>query len=180
MSQNPSGIESRALQLLGSGTSPEQTASALGVTPSRISQLISTPEFSAQVAELRFQNLQKHNLRDSTYDGMEDTLLEKLKDLIPLMYNPMQVLKAIAVINAAKRRGHSAPQEINATQTVVSISLPTTIVNTFITTNVKNQVVAAGTQELVTIQPKTLLDNLRRHESTAASSKQPDGVASIT
>ena len=59
---------------------PEQTASAVGLSVSRISQLLSDPEFSAQVAELRFNNLQKHNERDSAYDTMEEKLLKKLEN----------------------------------------------------------------------------------------------------
>ena len=96
--------EERALHLLGSGIAPEIVASACGVTVSRISQLLSDPEFTAQVAELRFNALEKHNITDSKYDSMEDTLLEKLKDCLPLIaMEPLKLLRAISVINGAKR-----------------------------------------------------------------------------
>ena len=160
MSQNPTSIESRALVLLGCGTTPEQVAAALGVTAGRISQLLAEPDFATQVTQLRFDSLQKHNARDTEYDVLEDQLLVKMRDLLPMMYQPMQILKAIAVINAAKRRGHAAPEQVHTTQTVVQINIPTKIIKQFITTNIHNQVIATGEQDLVTIQPKSLLAQL--------------------
>lgn len=143
--------EDRALTLLGSGLGPEVVANATGVSASRISQLLSDPEFAAAVAELRFQSLQKHNVRDSSYDSIEDSLIERLRDCLPLMMRPMEILKAIQVINAAKRRGQSAPDSITNTQTIVNVVLPAKIVQKF-TTNINNQVIEAGPQKLLTIQ----------------------------
>jgi hypothetical protein len=151
MSQPPSSTESRALSLLGQGLSPEVVAAAVGVTASRISQLISDPEFASKVADLRFKNLSKHNERDNAYDSLEDQLLEKLKDCLPFMMRPMEILKSIQVINAAKRRGSSAPEAITNQQTVVQLVMPTQILQHF-TTNINNQVVRAGEQDLITVQ----------------------------
>lgn len=152
-----SSAEERALKLLGSGLGPEAVASAVGVTVSRISQLLSDSEFAAEVSTLRYNSLSKHNERDETYDTLEDALITKLKQNLPLMCRPMEILKAIQVINAAKRRGQSAPESITNQQTVVNITMPTQIVNKF-TTNINNQVVQAGSQELLTIQASKLKD----------------------
>src|SRR4051812_22331572 len=98
--------EERALKLLGSGIGPEVVASACGVSASRISQLLAEPEFLGKVAELRFNNLQKHNETDATYDDIETKLLGHLKQVLPLIaMKPNELLRAISVINAAKRRG---------------------------------------------------------------------------
>jgi len=99
MSTTTTATEARALSLLGQGLGPEVVAAAIGVSTSRISQLLSDPEFSAKVAEARYNNLAKHNSRDAAYDAMEDSLIEKLRDLMPYMMRPMEVLKAIQVIN---------------------------------------------------------------------------------
>lgn len=155
-----SSIEDRALQLLGNGIAPETVASALGVTPSRISQLTSQEEFAAKLISLRYENLSKHNERDSKYDTLEDQLIAKLEESLPLMFRPEQVLKAVQIINSAKRRGTSAPEQVTAQQTVVNITMPVKIINRF-TTNVMNQVVKAGDQTLVTIQSGSLLDTLK-------------------
>lgn len=156
MTRAATTTEERALALLGAGVPPEQVAPAVGVTVSRISQLLSDPEFTAKVANLRFEALSKHNERDSKYDSIEDRLVDKLSDLLPLMMRPMEVLKAIQVINTAKRRGQSAPDHITNQQVVVSITMPTTIINKFVV-NGNNQVIQAGNQELLTIQSGSLL-----------------------
>ena len=152
--------EDRALALLGTGVSPEVVASALGVSKSRISQLLSDEKFAAEVARLRFDSLTRHNERDSEYDKIEDDLIERLKDCIPLMMRPEQILKGIQVINAAKRRGTSAPEQITQQQTVVSLVMPVQVIQKF-TTNIHNQVVQTGDQKLVTVQSGTLLDKIK-------------------
>lgn len=163
MSTTTTTTEARALSLLGQGLGPEVVAAAIGVSTSRISQLLSDPEFSAKVAEARYNNLAKHNSRDAAYDAMEDSLIEKLRDLMPYMMRPMEVLKAIQVINSAKRRGSSAPEAITGQQTVVQLIMPTQIMQSF-TTNINNQVIKAGEQDLVTVQSASmtkLLDKLK-------------------
>jgi hypothetical protein len=143
--------EDRVLALLGKGIPPETVAGACGISVSRISQLLSDPEFTAQVADLRFAALEKHNITDSKYDAMEDTLLDKLKDCLPLIaMDPLKLLRAVSVINAAKRRGLSAPEQIHAQNTVVQLIMPNIIVQKF-TTNINNQVIHAGDQTLETI-----------------------------
>lgn len=157
---NLTSAESRALSLLGQGLIPEQVAGACGLSPSRISQLLSDEEFAAAVAEARFQNLSKHNDRDNAYDSLEDELLEKMRDCIPLMVRPGEILKAIQVINAAKRRGQLAASTEQHHQ-VINLILPTQILNQF-QLNAANQVVSLQSdgqdQSLVTIQSGTLLD----------------------
>lgn len=152
--------EERACVLLGSGLPPETVAATLGVTVSRISQLLAKEDFAVEVTKLRFEVLQKHNARDLSYDQLEDKLIQKLEDLLPLMVRPLEVLRAIQVVNAAKRRGTStlgegSPLEVGA-GTQITLTIPTKIVNKF-TLNIHNQVVQAGEQSLVTIQPKELL-----------------------
>lgn len=143
--------EARALDLLGSGVGPEQTAAALGVTVSAISQFLSDETFANKVAEARYRNLLKHNNRDSEYDSLEDSLIKRMKDIIPYLSKPFEILRAIQVINGAKRRGMSAPEHITQQQTVISLNLPVQIVQHF-QVNSANQVVRAGNQDLITVQ----------------------------
>lgn len=167
--------EQRAMELLGSGLSPEVVASAVGVTPARISQLLSDENFANQVTELRYKTLSAHNQRDSHYDSIEDTLLDRLEKSIPLMCKPGELLGAIKVINGAKRRGQSTPEHITNQQTVVQINLPQVAVEKFIT-NSANQVVKAGTQELVTIQSGTLLKEIRQAAATTQQGVENDAL----
>lgn len=146
-----SSTESKALKLLGAGHGPEIVAQACGVSTSRISQLLSDPVFSAKVLELRYSVLQKHNDRDESYDSLEDTLIKKMKDIIPFMMKPGEVLAAIRIINGAKRRGVSQATNEGTHTTVVNITLPAILKQQFVT-NINNQVIKAGSQELITIQ----------------------------
>lgn len=147
--------EERALKLLGSGLGPEIVASAVGVSVSRISQLLSDEEFSAAVSELRFNALQKHNETDDIYDEMESQLQDQFRNHISMLYEPMKILKAMKEINSMKRRGQSAPESMTLNNTVVNLYMPTKIVQKFVT-NINNQVVKAGSQELLTVQSSAL------------------------
>src|SRR3972149_77267 len=153
--QSHTSTESRALSLLGQGIGPEMVASAIGVSVSRISQLLSESEFSKEVLELRYQNLSRHNLRDSKADEIEDVLLEKIKDLIPFMMKPLEVIRAYSLVNGAKRRGSSTPDSIISKQQIVNLVMPTQIINAYSSsysctqTNIHNQVIKAGDQELI-------------------------------
>lgn len=166
-----SSTEDRALALLGAGHEPEVVANALGVSVSRISQLLSQEDFATAVTQLRFDSLAKHNTRDLSYDEIEDQLILKLRDCIPLMFRPMEILKAIATINAAKRRGTSAPAAITQQQTVIQLIMPTTIVQAF-TKNTANQVVEVDGQTLVTIQAGTLLKQSKERNATNGNGQQ--------
>jgi len=148
-------IEEKALKLLGSGVNPEQTAMALGVSPSRISQLMSEKKFADKVATLRYAVLQSATLRDGKYDTLEDKLIDKLDKSMPLMVRPDTILKAIATINSAKRRGQSAAPSVSNQQNIVQLILPTVITQKF-TTNINNQVIKTGSKELVTMASGTL------------------------
>ena len=60
-----STTEEKALDLLGKGIANEIVASALGVTPARITQLLADENFAAEVQKRRFLNLQKNTMRDT-------------------------------------------------------------------------------------------------------------------
>jgi hypothetical protein len=157
-------LEERALSLLGSGCNSESVASALGVHPSRISQLLAEKVFADKVSELRYKNLQKHNARDGAYDSIEDRLLEKLDKAMPLMVRPETILKAISIVNGAKRRGASAPDQVTNQQNIVNIIMPKVISQKF-TVNINNQVTRAGDQDLMTMPSGNLLKQVEAAEA---------------
>jgi hypothetical protein len=166
-----SPTEERALSLLGQGCGPELVASAIGVSVSRISQLLSTPEFAARVAELRFATLSRHNERDQRADRIEDLLLEKLENVIPFITDPMKLVAAYTRINAAKRRGSSSPEAITAQTQVVALNIPSIVINQHIRNdiqvNMNNQVIKAGDQELITVQSGNMEKLLAQSKSLA-------------
>lgn len=165
----------KALKLLGTGLGTEIVANALGVTPQAISNLLADEAFAAQVAEIRFTSLQKHNARDDRYDELEDSLLERFKSSASMMFKPAEILRAIQVINAAKRRGVSAPEQLTHQSEVVNLTLPTQIVQHF-TTNIQNQVITAGAQELLTVQAGTLLHTTKQRIAQRETQQQTEDM----
>jgi hypothetical protein len=158
-----SQTEERALALLGQSIAPGIVAEAVGVSESRISQLLSDPYFSARVADLRYLNLAKHSERDAKYDDTEDTLLQKLQDCLCYMVKPMEILAAIRVINQAKRRNTAPVGASNTKAEVINLTMPVQIIQQY-RVNGNNQVIQAGQQELITIQSaqmKTLLSQTK-------------------
>ena len=156
--------ENRALELLGNGVSPEQTAAALGVSPSRISQMLSVDSFAQAVTQRRYEALCKHNERDSSYDSLEDKLLVKMRDLLPMMMRPMEILKALQVINQAKRRGSNHIDGSAEQKPIIELTIPVTILQQF-TTNQLGQVVQAGSQSLETMQAGALLTRRKEQQN---------------
>lgn len=167
-------VEERAMKLLGNGVPAPHVASTLGISESRVSQLMSQEEFAAAVVALRYEALAKHNAADSELDELETELRLKVKESMALMFRPEQLLKAFQIINSAKRRGSSAPEAITQQQTIVQISMPVKVINRF-TKNVMNQVVEAGDQKLVTVQSGILLEALKLQQSKREQSLLLEG-----
>lgn len=181
MSNAPTTTRERALQLLGQGVQNSVVAAALGVTDSVISQLLAEPQFAAEVAALRYQNLTAATKIDAEYNDMEGELLKKLRRNLPLIQKPGEILKAIQVVNGAKRRGAQAVDQQSVAAKVVQISLPKVIHNTYIT-NVNNQVVEVqdGTgagRTLVTVDSEKLESMAREREATRRLEYQESGVS---
>lgn len=176
-------IESRALELLSSGIEAVAVASALGISESRISQLIAEPVFAAKLAEARFEALRKHNATDNEYDSLEKTLIEQLKRVASFATKPMEIARILQIINSAKRRGASAPDSITRVKQVVRLSIPIAVVNRF-QVNAANQVVEAGiegdSQQLVTMQSGNITRLLNEQAKSIprlqAPATEADGV----
>lgn len=171
---NHRSTSERIKVLLGAGVPIDKVAEACGVAESTVSGYMMDPEFKSAVQDLRYQNLQEQNDIDSNYRGMESDLQKKLKEIIPYMMNPGQILAAMRIVNGTVRRGVQAPVQPEAgSKEVVVLNIPTRIQQVFIT-NVNNQVIKAGDQELLTVQShrmKELLDNhnQRRLENSGGS-----------
>lgn len=169
MSQD-SDLKQKALNYLKAGANQEETAKALGVEPSTISYyLTSDPDFATEVQTADLIRRQKHNKTDELADEIEHDLLERLQTAAAGLYRPMELAKVYSVINAAKRRGTSAPSGItNNNQQVISINLPQTMLNR-IRMNSQSQVVSTGGQDLITIQSGNMKGLMDRVQDVATS-----------
>ena len=164
-----STTDTRILSLLGQGTPPAVVASATGVTEGYISQLLSQEDFKRDVMEAKFKSLSSHNERDASYDTLEDKLRHQFERSLPLLQRPMEILKALQVVNKLDRRGSGTADPITNQSAVVELLIPDRVVQQF-TLNVNNQVInvgtEAGSQVLETMQSHTLLANAQKSKST--------------
>lgn len=153
----------RVMKLLGQGIEQEVVATAVGVTPGYISQLLDDPEFAKSVAELRLLNLEQATDRDGKYDDLEDELLDKLKGVTDYMTKPREIAGVLLALNKATRRGVRPEHAPQVKQDVVVLNFPT-IINQRFVVNHNNTVVAVGTEgservkDLTTITAKSLLE----------------------
>jgi hypothetical protein len=152
-------MKDRILALLAAGLPPVMVASAIGVEASYVSQLLADPLFAAEVASKRVAELESMRARDAKYDGLEDSFLEKLESLLPMMYKPRDVLTALQMVNAAKRRSAEIINPVQSQATinnVVVLQLPAKIVNTF-ELNKQNEVVSIDDKALVAMPTQALM-----------------------
>lgn len=150
----------RIKELLGSGLSNEVVATAVGCDSSYISQLLSDELFANEVSALRMNSLTEHNTRDKRLNGLEDSVIEKLEEAIHWLTKPMDMLRALNVINAAKRRGVPAHEALVINNNIVNLTLPPVILNKFVTTPL-GEVIEVEGQTLVTMPAHNLLKRLQ-------------------
>lgn len=157
-------------ELLGNGLSNDVVATAVGVTASYVSQLMSDEVFSQEVIALRTQALASHTNRDRSWDGIEDRLLTKLSDLVDsgMFYKPQDILRALVVANNAKRRGTTVQDSLVVHQNIVNLNLPSQVVNSY-RKNLQGEVVEITTPEgkqqtLVTMPAVALVQKLAEAE----------------
>lgn len=159
----------RVLKLLGQGVEQEVVATAVGVTPSMISQLLAEPEFAREVAQLRLLNLETASDRDGKYEKIEDDLLDKLQTTISYMTKPREIAAVLIGINKTVRRGVRPEHAPQVQQNVVVMNFPRVIQQQFVVNHV-NQVIAVGdigqapaeARDLTTITAKALIEQASR------------------
>jgi hypothetical protein len=148
--------------LLGTGLSPSIVATAVGCSPSYISQLMAEENFAQEVAKLRMAALSANGRRDRNIDRLEDKILGKLEDAIDagMVYKHRDLLSAFNVLNKAQRRGAPPQQATVINNQVVNLNLPPRVVNKYVT-NVQGEVIQIGENKtLVTMPAGNLLQKL--------------------
>jgi len=147
------------LSLLGTGLSQELVATAVGCTPSYITQLMSDEEFANQVSQKRILALQSHTKRDAKLDDIEDTLIAALEKNLEMIYKPKDILNTLVRVNMMKRRGPAVQESTVVNNTVVNLTMPKKLVQHF-TLNSKSEVIEVEGQTMVTMPAGQLLRKL--------------------
>lgn len=162
-------------QLLGTGLSVEVVATAVGCAHEYISLLMADEQFKEEVVTLRTVALTAASARDRGIDGIEETLIERLKELIDSrsIYRPRDILSAFHVMNNAKRRGVQATNSLTINNTVVNLQLPKAVTRKF-TINQTGEVIGVEDQTLVTMPTHQLLANLSKEAKDGEGKKYED------
>jgi hypothetical protein len=175
-------MKEKIKELLGLNLEASTVALAVGCTESYVSQLISDSDFAAEVQALKLTNFTEHARRDRRYDTLEDTLLEKLEGMVPLMARPETVLRAIAIINAAKRRAvSSTDQTPHQSTTIVALSLPN-VLAAKININERNQVVEVEGKTIASMPAKGVarrLEELQQRRSEKSEAVAADNKLAL-
>lgn len=167
-------LEERAVTLLASGISPSKVAEICDVDPSRISQLMDSPAFKSQLGEAKFEQATKYTSIDQKLNDLEETVIDGLSATIGMVLDPLKLARVLQVVNGAKRRGTQLLGDGLDHVPVVSLTLPVKVINNFVV-NSSNQVVQAGGEDLITIQPSQMKELLNEQKlrlaNTASTSK---------
>lgn len=173
-------MKEKIKELLGVGLPANVVASACGVDDSYVSQLLSQDEFAAEVQQLKLANLTEAAGRDGAWNTLEDDLLAKIKDLLPLMTKPMEVIRALQVANSATRR--AAPREMAATAVHqhVHLHLPQVVQQKFVVNN-HSQVVEVDGRTIATMPANKAValmnERLAAKQKTAAIAADEQSAA---
>lgn len=161
-----SSQKDRIKELLGSGLNNEVVATAVGVDPSYISQLMTDQNFVEEVTALRVQSLTSATQRDRSWDSLENKLLATLHEKVDqnMLYKVPDIVRVLAIANQAKRRGATAPEALTQSKPVVSLVIPTVVINNY-TKTAQGEVVEVETAEgekqtLLTMPAVTLMQKL--------------------
>jgi hypothetical protein len=145
----------KILEFLSDGLKPSVVASALGISESYISQLLSSEEFSKELREKKEGKLTELVSTDKTYDRLEQSLQESLERMIPFMTNPSHVIRALQVTNSAIRKSIPSLSGSQTINTLVQINLPESAKVKF-TMNSENQVIEVEGRPLATLPTNEL------------------------
>jgi len=157
-------------ELLASGYSQEQAATALGVSPGRISQILTeNPDIRGQVQAMRASRLTGEAAHEDRKRAVAASLLGKLEELVEadMFHRPTDVLMAYKVLEASRKPALAAPALGDGASggSIVTIVLPQAARDLFTVTSV-GSVVEAGGQNLLTLPSQNLakLAETHRHE----------------
>lgn len=98
------GIAAKAMKYLANGATESETAQALGVSKSLISQYLAEAEYKEQLVVLINQSMESSREIDENYVETEKVLSKRLRDQAQMMFNPDSILRVLKFTNEAKKK----------------------------------------------------------------------------
>lgn len=152
--------------LLARGASPTMVSQMLGCTPQAISMMLAEESFAQSVIEARFAQEQRHVDHDERLDALEETIITNLEASIGFCFKPEVLMRALQIVNGAKRRATSEldRQASVAPREVVVLSLPPVMANA-IKMNARGEVIQVGQREMVTLDTNSFQRLASEHKT---------------
>lgn len=122
--------EAQIVKLLGDGHSQFAVAGAIGISESRLSQVLAeNPRIREAVAQARMTRLAQASGIEAKRQSLEEKILEKLEKAVPMMglSRPMEIAKVYQILNSA---GKKAPAEAGRPEEAgmqVTVLMPTQV-----------------------------------------------------
>lgn len=117
-------MKDQVIEMLSSGIGAAAVASALGLTDSAISQILSEEGIAEAVSEKRAARFHQFSSHDAAIHSAEEKALEKLGRAIDFAVRPGELARIFQILNSAKRvtTDQGLPQQ--APSTTVTIHIP--------------------------------------------------------
>ena len=161
-------------KLAASGTSVTEIAEKLGVTPSAVTQALSSPDVQYLV-QLE-QSKSQAQVFDDRYDTLEGKVLGIMERRLPLEGQSMKMRELTTVLqtlNNMKRRGGPGVNGHEGNAKVVQLVMPVQI-NNKIVVNAQSEIVEIDGRTMVTVDPKQIQQLAEAHDAT-----QPKQLADL-
>lgn len=148
------------------------TAEKLGISPSAVSQALSSIEESSAAQTSAQAN--QANLHDNKYDALELVALNKLEGLLAVETNIMKVSKIMEMLNSAKRRagivGSLGSSSASGSANFITINMPAAIQQKLVL-NENKEVIEVDGRSLVTM-PSTEVEKILQEKKEAQAAAQ--------
>ena len=95
------------------GVPRKQTAMAMGLSESRITQIIETAEYACAAEIIAAENFEKHEMINKGWDGIEALGIKRTVEALQNDPDPEFALRAATLANKASRRGGFAQNPIS-------------------------------------------------------------------
>lgn len=144
--------QKRVLELLSNGISAADVAGIVQLSPARISQMLTNPDFKSRLEELNMVKMNAYIGMDNSMDRIESKALENLERAMPMILDPMKLIKIVDTMNGLKRRTTNSTNKTNvAPSQVVVLNIGAQTLNKFVVNN-QSEVIEVDGRPLLTMQ----------------------------
>lgn len=168
----------KLLGFLSSGVPPAAAASAAGVDPSYVSQLLDNESFRLALYEKSAERLEQDVKHDSRIESVEAKALAAIEQKLPFIRSAMEAAKIFQILNNSKKRAmtkNAAPESGLGSVTIV---LPRAIATSLdLRVNTQQQVIEVAGRTMAPLPSKNLPEILAaRQKQIAADSQRAEQV----